>query len=139
MPPSPTTAMRCMRARILAESRPAAEAFLVEERLPLRRLKARAGARSITTDSPSSAPMQRRSQVAGDSVGRLAPLLVVALSLSACRSPLAPRVLTVAHEAQWASLDPLTPDAVGMSVLGNFYEGLVDFDQDMKIEPRLAV
>jgi len=78
----------------------------------------------------SSAPREQR---------RRSALWLAVLLWAGCRSPQAPRVLTIAHEAGLSSLDPLRADAVAASVLGNFYEGLVDFDQDMRIEPRLAL
>lgn len=65
--------------------------------------------------------------------------LVVLLAAAGCHAPEAP-VLTVAHEAEIASLDPLTgADTIANSVLSNIYDPLVDYDSGMRIAPALAV
>jgi peptide/nickel transport system substrate-binding protein len=67
------------------------------------------------------------------------PLGLVVLLAAGCHTPDAP-VLTVAHEAEVASLDPLTAsDTIANSVLSNIYDPLVDYDSGMRIAPALAV
>jgi peptide/nickel transport system substrate-binding protein len=62
------------------------------------------------------------------------------LVLVSCRAPAGQRVVSIGHEGDIASLNPVAAgDPITGSVLGNFYEGLVDLDPDMKVVPRLAV
>lgn len=76
-------------------------------------------------------------------------LIVLALlSLSfACRSssrpsqgsPVPQRTVVVAHEGAYLTLDPQAKnDSVTWSVIGNIYEPLVEFDDEMKLAGRLA-
>jgi peptide/nickel transport system substrate-binding protein len=72
----------------------------------------------------------------------LGALAIGAMGVALARSkePLDTAPLRIAHEARVISLDPVAvSEAATQSVLSNFYEGLVAFDQDMKLVPALAV
>jgi peptide/nickel transport system substrate-binding protein len=57
----------------------------------------------------------------------------------ACRGPAVPSTIRIGHRTDVLSLDPiLVGDTTTYSVLSNIYEGLVDFDRDMRLVPALA-
>ena len=59
--------------------------------------------------------------------------------VTGCRIEDSP-ILRIAHEAELANVDPMSAsDHISISILGNFYEGLVDVDRDMKLVPALAL
>jgi peptide/nickel transport system substrate-binding protein len=63
------------------------------------------------------------------------------LGLIGCRGQPRPRApLVIAHESDIVSFQPTSlPEPVRLSVLGNFYEGLVAFDGESSMQPALAV
>lgn len=66
-------------------------------------------------------------------------MLILALAWIGCRHR-EPADLRIFHESAVLSLDPVVPsDSATVSVLSNFYEGLVAFDKDMVLQPALAV
>lgn len=71
---------------------------------------------------------------------RLALAVLLPL-VAACAPPAGePASVTIAHEADVMSLDPLQfQETATHSVLSNLYEGLVGFDRDMVLSPALAV
>lgn len=69
----------------------------------------------------------------------LALAFVLAVQLGACRGESEPRILVVGINQHPLTLDPHHhDDMVTWALLCNFYEGLVSFSADMKIEPALA-
>jgi peptide/nickel transport system substrate-binding protein len=69
----------------------------------------------------------------------LALALALATPLVACRGGVERRLLVVGLNQYPLALDPhYHDDMVTSAVLCNFYEGLVSFSSDMKIEPSLA-
>jgi peptide/nickel transport system substrate-binding protein len=65
---------------------------------------------------------------------------VLALAAGACRPAPAPRTLLVGLNRGPLTLDPhYHNDAVTWSFLANFYDGLVRFSADMRLEPALAL
>ena len=69
----------------------------------------------------------------------LSALMGVALGVTGCGPAAAPRTVVMALDGVPLTLDPhLHNDAVTWSVLASFYEGLVRFTDDMRIEPALA-
>jgi peptide/nickel transport system substrate-binding protein len=70
----------------------------------------------------------------------VAGCLLLTLATAGCRRPPPPDVpLRIAHESEALSFDPtLLPETATMSVLGNFYEGLVRLDADNRMLPALA-
>lgn len=65
---------------------------------------------------------------------------VLALAASGCRPAQPPRTLLVGLNRAPLTLDPhYHNDAVTWSFLANFYDGLVRFSADMRLEPALAL
>ncbi len=65
--------------------------------------------------------------------------LALSATVAACRGGADPRVLVVGVDQRPLTLDPHHhSDAVTWALLCNFYEGLVTFSADLKLEPALA-
>jgi len=81
---------------------------------------------------PATGPVARGS-------GVLAAIVAVAVGMSGCGRVSPPPTLVIAMDGVPLTLDPhFHNDAVTWSLLANFYEGLVRFSADMRLEPALA-
>ncbi len=71
---------------------------------------------------------------------RITAILLIGLLCTCARSNNHGGLLLLAMEDELITLDPyLHDDSIAHSILGNIYDALVSFDQDMKVEPALAI
>lgn len=71
---------------------------------------------------------------------RITAIFLIGLLCSCARSNNNGGLLLLAMEDELITLDPyLHDDSIAHSILSNIYDALVSFDQDMKVEPALAI